>query len=34
MKEGLDVYIPLVDDMGIDAIVRQRTVLDDLLKFK
>ncbi|MGI9558647.1 MAG: hypothetical protein ACR2NQ_03115 [Thermodesulfobacteriota bacterium] len=23
MKEGLDVYVPLVDDMGIDAIVRQ-----------
>ena len=23
MKEGLDVHIPLVDDMGIDAIVRK-----------
>ena len=23
LKEGLDVYIPLVDDMGIDAIVRK-----------
>ena len=23
MKEGLDVYIPLVDDMAIDAVVRQ-----------
>ena len=23
IKEGLDVYIPLVDDMGIDAIVRK-----------
>ena len=23
MKEGLDVHVPLVDDMGIDAIVRQ-----------
>ncbi len=23
MKEGLDVYVPLVDDMGIDAVVRQ-----------
>jgi hypothetical protein len=23
MKEGLDVYVPLVDDMGIDAVVRR-----------
>lgn len=23
MKEGIDVYIPLVDDMAIDAVVRQ-----------
>lgn len=23
LKEGLDVYIPLVDDLGIDAIVRR-----------
>jgi len=25
LKEGLDVYIPMVDDMGIDAIVRRYT---------
>jgi hypothetical protein len=24
LKEGLDVYIPLVDDFGIDAVVRKR----------
>ncbi len=23
LKEGLDVYVPLVDDMAIDAVVRQ-----------
>ena len=23
IKEGLDVYIPLVDDMGIDAVIRK-----------
>jgi hypothetical protein len=23
IKEGLDVYVPLVDDMGIDAVVRK-----------
>ena len=23
LKEGLDVYVPLVDDMGIDAVVRR-----------
>jgi hypothetical protein len=23
IKEGLDVYVPLVDDMGIDAVVRR-----------
>ena len=23
LKEGLDVYTPMVDDMGIDAIVRK-----------
>jgi hypothetical protein len=23
MKEGLDVYVPLVDDMAIDAVVRR-----------
>jgi hypothetical protein len=23
LKEGLDVYIPLVDDFGIDAIIRK-----------
>jgi hypothetical protein len=23
LKEGLDVYVPLVDDFGIDAIVRR-----------
>jgi hypothetical protein len=24
LKEGLDVYVPLVDDFGIDAIIRKR----------
>jgi hypothetical protein len=24
LKEGLDVYVPLVDDRGVDAIVRRR----------
>ena len=24
LKEGLDVYVPLVDDMGIDAVVRRK----------
>lgn len=24
LKEGLDVYVPLVDDFGIDAVVRKR----------
>ena len=24
LKEGLDIYVPLVDDMGIDAVVRRR----------
>jgi hypothetical protein len=24
LKEGLDVYIPLIDDFGIDAVVRKR----------
>lgn len=24
MKEGLDVYVPLVDDFGIDAVIRKR----------
>ena len=24
LKEGLDIYIPLVDDMGIDGIVRKK----------
>jgi len=23
MKEGLDVYVPLVDDFGIDAVIRK-----------
>ena len=23
LKEGLDVYVPMVDDMGIDAVVRR-----------
>jgi hypothetical protein len=23
LKEGLDVYVPLVDDFGIDAVVRR-----------
>jgi hypothetical protein len=23
IKEGLDVYVPLVDDMGIDAVIRR-----------
>ena len=23
LKEGLDVYIPLVDDFGVDAIIRK-----------
>lgn len=23
LKEGIDVYVPLVDDMGIDAVVRR-----------
>jgi hypothetical protein len=23
LKEGLDVYVPLVDDMAIDAVVRR-----------
>ena len=23
LKEGLDVYVPLVDDMAIDAVLRQ-----------
>jgi hypothetical protein len=23
LKEGLDVYVPLVDDMGVDAVVRR-----------
>ena len=23
LKEGLDVYTPMVDDMGIDAVVRK-----------
>jgi hypothetical protein len=26
MKEGLDVYVPLVDDMAIDAVVRRTDV--------
>lgn len=25
LKEGLDVYVPLVDDFGIDAVVRRPT---------
>jgi len=24
LKEGLDVYVPLVDDFGIDAIIRKK----------
>lgn len=24
LKEGLDVYVPLVDDFGIDAVIRKR----------
>ena len=24
MKEGLDVYLPVVDDMGIDAVIRKQ----------
>ncbi len=24
LREGLDVYVPLVDDFGIDAVVRKR----------
>jgi len=24
LKEGLDVYVPLVDDLGIDAVVRKQ----------
>jgi hypothetical protein len=27
IKYGLDVYVPLVDDMGIDAVVRKRSGL-------
>ncbi len=23
LKEGLDVYVPLVDDIGIDAVIRK-----------
>jgi hypothetical protein len=23
LKEGLDVYVPLVDDFGIDAVIRK-----------
>ncbi len=23
LKEGLDVYVPLVDDVGIDAVIRR-----------
>jgi hypothetical protein len=24
LKEGLDVYVPLVDDFGVDAVVRRK----------
>jgi hypothetical protein len=24
LREGLDVYVPLVDDFGIDAVVRKQ----------
>jgi hypothetical protein len=24
LKEGLDVYVPLVDDFGIDAVIRKK----------
>jgi hypothetical protein len=24
LKEGLDVYVPLVDDFGIDAVIRKQ----------
>ena len=24
LKEGLDIYVPLVDDMGIDAVIRRK----------
>ncbi len=32
LKEGLDVYIPLVDDHAVDAIIKRKT--DRLRRYK
>ncbi len=34
LKEGLDVYVPLVDDHGVDAIVRRKDGTSALIQIK